>query len=158
MAQLELLGNLAVKHRSGNARNPAPTQLRKANGKSLRLFRLIAPAASTALTSAPASRRGKSHQHPASALRILHSFGEVQSCNFATPAQIGALGIDSGEDPARAGPPEPYAGVELDGVGVVLVHVTHDLGFGLGEVIEAGRQQIRRLDPVDAPETGDEMG
>src|SRR6185312_5319320 len=48
--------------------------------------------------------------------------------------------------------------VELQRGGMILVHMAQDAGFRRGEGVEAGGQQRRSLDPVDAAEAGDEMG
>lgn len=84
---------------------------------------------------------------------------ETQSRDLAAAPQIGAFGIDAGHAPALALATEQPRGIELHGVGMVLVHMGDDAGLGGGEFAGIGAvvAQRRRVHPVDAPEAGDQM-
>ena len=73
--------------------------------------------------------------------------------------QIDALAIDAGHPPAAARQPQQLAGIELDGVGMVLVHMGHDPRLALDQAGERrDGQQLGRTQPADLAEAAHQMG
>ena len=85
--------------------------------------------------------------------------GEGQPQPACTEHQIAAFRVDARHAPRTGACIEQSRRVELDRVGVVLVHVRHDAGLGLDETLGAGErhQEIARAEIDDAAEAADEV-
>src|SRR5579883_1793462 len=84
---------------------------------------------------------------------------ERQPRHLPAAPEIGTFRVHPGHPPVPACAAEQLGGVELHRICVLAVHVRHDLG--LGDPQGRGRAcvvaQLAPLDPMDAPEAGDEV-
>ena len=93
-------------------------------------------------------------------LRDLHAYlgGAVAVISGRPMAQIDAFRIDAGHPPSLPLQTKELAGIELNGVRMVLVHVRHDARLRFGQTWRLGRGQLGTVDPADLAEPADQMG